>query len=72
MRQDYDKSFEVRMNGRTMISTHSSAQSRRSRRYVLIADAASSGTACSTAIQSSFCCVHCAEEEGVKGLRDRD
>jgi hypothetical protein len=38
---DYDKSFEVRMDGRT------------SRRCVRIAAAASSATACSTAIQSS-------------------
>ena len=38
---DYDKSFEVRMGGRTISSTHLNARSRRSHRSALIAAAAS-------------------------------
>ena len=50
---DYDKSFEVKMGGRTMISTHLNARSRRSHRSALIAAAASSAMAWSPTIPSS-------------------
>jgi hypothetical protein len=53
---DYDKSFEVRMGGRTMIF-------RQFRMRDPYAGAANG---------SIFCCVHCARREGVTGLRDRD
>ena len=68
---DYDKCFEVRMNGRTMIFDSFECA---------IQALAPVCPHCGCRIighgvqhgDTIFCCVHCAEEEGVKGLRDRD
>jgi nitrite reductase/ring-hydroxylating ferredoxin subunit len=68
---DYDKCFEVRMNGRTMIFDSFECA---------IQALAPVCPHCGCRIighgvqhgDTIFCCVHCAKHEGVKGLRDRD
>ena len=68
---DYDKSFEVRMDGRTMIFDSFECA---------IQALAPVCPHCGVRIvghgvqhgDTIFCCVHCAEHEGVRGLRDRD
>jgi nitrite reductase/ring-hydroxylating ferredoxin subunit len=68
---DYDKSFAVTMGGRTMIFDSFEWA---------IAALAPSCPHCGTRIighgvqhgDTIFCCVHCAKNEGVTGLRDRD
>jgi Rieske Fe-S protein len=68
---DYDKSFEVRMNGRTMIFDSFECA---------IQALAPVCPHCGCRIighgvqhgDTIFCCVHCAKHEGVEGLRDRD
>jgi hypothetical protein len=49
---DYDKTFEITLGGRTMSSTHSNAPFRCRRRSARIAAAASSGTASSITAKS--------------------
>ena len=68
---DYDKSFEVKMGGRTMIFDSFECAIHRWRRSARIAAAASSGMG-SQHGGVIYCCVHCARHEGVTGLRDRD
>jgi hypothetical protein len=68
---DYDKSFEVSMDGRTMIFDSFECA---------IQALAPVCPHCGCRIighgvqhgDTIFCCVHCAKHEGVKGLRDRD
>ena len=68
---DYDKSFEVTMGGRTMIFDSFECA---------IQALAPTCPHCGCRIighgvehnGTIFCCVHCAQKEGVKGLRDRD
>jgi nitrite reductase/ring-hydroxylating ferredoxin subunit len=68
---EYDKSFEVRMGGRTMIFDSFECA---------IQALAPVCPHCGCRIighgvehgDTIFCCVHCAKQEGVKGLRDRD
>src|SRR5262245_13056057 len=68
---DYDKSFEVTMAGRTMIFDSFECA---------IQALAPTCSHCGCRIighgvehdGTIFCCVHCAKKEGVKGLRDRD
>ena len=68
---DYDKSFEVKMGGRTMIFDSFECA---------IQALAPVCPHCGCRIighgvehgDTIFCCVHCAKQEGVKGLRDRD
>ena len=68
---DYDKSFEVTMGGRTL--TFDSFE-------CAIAALAPVCPHCGTRIighgvqhgDTIYCCVHCAKHEGVKGLVDRD
>ena len=68
---DYDKSFEVVMAGRSM--TFDSFE-------CAIAALAPTCPHCGVRIVGHgvehdgtvFCCVHCAKNEGVTGLRDRD
>lgn len=68
---DYDKSFDVVMDGRAM--TFDSFE-------CAIAKLAPTCPHCGNRIighgvehnGSIFCCVHCAKHEGVKGLVDRD
>jgi len=67
---DYDKSFAVTMGGRTMIFDSFECA---------IQALAPTCPNCSNRIighgvehnGSIFCCVHCAKQEGVTGLRDR-
>jgi hypothetical protein len=68
---DYDKSFAVTMGGRTMIFDSFECA---------IQALAPTCLNCGNRIighgvehnGSIFCCVHCAKQEGVTGLRDRD
>jgi hypothetical protein len=68
---DYDKSFAVTMGGRTMIFDSFECA---------IQALAPTCPNCGNRIighgvehnGSIFCCVHCAKQEGVTGLRDRD
>ena len=62
---DYDKSFEVRMAGRTMIFNSFECA---------IQALAPTCPHCGCRIIGGtiFCCVHSAKKEGVTGLRDRD
>jgi hypothetical protein len=68
---DYDKSFEVRIDGRAMIfdsfecAIQALAPVCPNCGCRIIGHGVQHG-------DTIFCCVHCAEEEGVKGLRDRD
>ncbi|MGF1607135.1 MAG: hypothetical protein ACFB22_12445 [Rhodothalassiaceae bacterium] len=67
---DYDKAFEVRLNGRNY--TFDSFE-------CAIQALAPTCTACGVRILGHglesrggyFCCAHCAERQGVEGLRDR-
>lgn len=68
---DYDKSFDVTMAGQTM--TFDSFE-------CAIAALAPTCPHCGVRVVGHgvekdgtiFCCAHCAEQEGVTGLRDRD
>jgi nitrite reductase/ring-hydroxylating ferredoxin subunit len=68
---DYDKSFEVAMGGRTLIFDSFECA---------IQALAPICPHCSCRVighgvqhnDTIYCCVHCAKREGVTGLRDRD
>ena len=68
---DYDKSFEVKMGGRTLVfdsfecAVQALAPVCPHCGVRIVGHGAQHGDAI-------YCCVHCAKHEGVKGLRDRD
>jgi hypothetical protein len=61
---DYDKSFEVKIGGRTMIFDSFECAI-----HMLAPVCLGHGVEHEDSI---YCCVHCARREGVTGLRDRD
>jgi len=68
---DYDKSFEVRMDGRTMVFDSFECAIQALAPVCPHCDCRIIGHGVQHG-DTIFCCVHCAKQEGVKGLRDRD
>jgi nitrite reductase/ring-hydroxylating ferredoxin subunit len=68
---DYDKSFEVRMDGRTVVFDSLECAIQALAPVCPHCDCRIIGHGVQNG-DTIFCCVHCAEQEGVEGLRDRD